>query len=29
LLEGDDGTRLNRTQIGEALGVAQREHVDH
>lgn len=29
LLEGDDGTRLSRTQIGEALGVGQREHVGH
>jgi hypothetical protein len=27
LLEGDDGTRLDRRQIGEALGVGQRENV--
>jgi hypothetical protein len=27
LLEGDDGTRMTRTQIGDALGVAHREHV--
>lgn len=27
LIEGDDGTRLNRREIGEALGVGQREHI--
>jgi hypothetical protein len=27
LLEGDDGTRLNRIQIGEALGAAHHEHI--
>lgn len=27
LLEGDDSTRLDRRQIGEALGVGQRESI--
>lgn len=27
LLEGDDGTRMSRRQIGEALGVGRREQV--
>ena len=27
LLEGDDGTRLDRRAIGDALGVGQREQV--
>lgn len=27
LIEGDDGTRLNRREIGEALGVGAREQV--
>jgi hypothetical protein len=27
LIEGDDGTRLNRREIGEALGVGQREQI--
>ncbi len=27
LLEGDDGTRLSRIQIGEALGAAHHEHI--
>jgi hypothetical protein len=26
-IEGDDGTRLNRREIGEALGVGKREQV--
>lgn len=28
LIEGDDGTRMNRREIGEALGVGRRERVD-
>ena len=27
LLEGDDGTRMDRREIGNALGVGQREQV--
>ena len=27
LLEGDDGTRMDRRAIGDALGVGQRERV--
>jgi hypothetical protein len=27
LIEGDDGTRMNRREIGEALRVGQREQV--
>jgi hypothetical protein len=27
LIEGDDGTRLNRREIGEALGVGAREQI--
>jgi hypothetical protein len=27
LIEGDDGKRLNRREIGEALGVGKREQV--
>lgn len=27
LLEGDDGTRMDRRAIGDALGVGQREQV--
>jgi predicted RNA polymerase sigma factor len=27
LIEGDDGTRLDRREIGEALGVGSREQV--
>ena len=27
MIEGDDGTRMNRREIGEALGVGQREQV--
>ena len=27
LLEGDDGTRMDRQAIGDALGVGQREQV--
>jgi hypothetical protein len=27
LIEGDDGTRLDRREIGEALGVGAREQV--
>jgi hypothetical protein len=27
LIEGDDGTRMNRREIGEALGVGQHEQV--
>jgi hypothetical protein len=27
LIEGDDGTRLNRREIGEAPGVGQREQI--
>ena len=26
-IEGDDGTRMNRREIGEALGVGMREQV--
>ena len=25
LIEGDDGTRMNRREIGEALGVGRRQ----
>ena len=28
LIEGDDGTRLDRRAIGEALGVGNRERVN-
>lgn len=28
MIEGDDGTTMNRREIGEALGVGQREQVD-
>lgn len=27
LIEGDDGTRLDRREIGDALGVGKREQV--
>jgi hypothetical protein len=27
LIEGDDGTRMNRREIGEALGAGMREQV--
>ena len=27
LIEGDDGTRMNRREIGEALGAGQHEQV--
>jgi hypothetical protein len=27
IIEGDDGTRMNRREIGEALGVGEREQV--
>jgi hypothetical protein len=27
LIEGDDGTRMDRREIGEALGVGQHEQV--
>jgi hypothetical protein len=27
LIEGDDGTCLNRREIGEALGIGQREQI--
>jgi hypothetical protein len=27
-IDGDDGTRMNRREIGEALRVGQREQVD-
>ena len=29
LIEGDDGTRMDRRQIGAALGVGRREQVGH
>ncbi len=29
LLEGDDGTRMDRRAIGNALGVGHREQVGH
>jgi hypothetical protein len=28
LIEGDDGTHLTRREIGEALGVGQREQIN-
>ncbi|HZL32138.1 MAG TPA: hypothetical protein VFC54_13915 [Pseudolabrys sp.] len=28
MIEGDDGTRMDRREIGEALGVGQREQVN-
>jgi hypothetical protein len=28
LIDGDDGTRMNRREIGEAVGVGMREQVD-
>jgi hypothetical protein len=27
LIEGDDGTRMDRRQIGAALGIGQREQI--
>lgn len=29
LIEGDDGTQMNRREIGEVLGVTEREQVGH
>ena len=29
LIEGDDGTRMDRRAIGDALRLGQREHVGH
>ena len=29
LLEGDDGTRMDRRAIGDAIGVGHREQVGH
>lgn len=29
LIEGDDGTRLDRREIGSALGVGARERIGH
>lgn len=29
LIEGDDGTRMDRREIGTALGVGTREQVGH
>jgi hypothetical protein len=29
LIEGDDGTRMDRREIGNALGVGAREQIGH